>query len=137
MSTPLRELGYVEGQNLLIERKYAEGNFDRLPGLARDLVRLDVDVIFAVGVAPAKAAMDATTMIPIVWLGNLDPVAGGLVTNLARPGGNVTGGLDHPRGDIGSEEAGSAEGDSFGGDSDRAPCSGRLRHRDAAAGTGG
>jgi putative ABC transport system substrate-binding protein len=100
MSTPLRELGYVEGQNLIIERKYAEEKFDRLPGLARELVQLRVDVIFAVGVAPAKAAVDATTTIPIVWLGNLDPVAGGLVTSLARPGGNVTGVLISPEGTL-------------------------------------
>jgi ABC-type uncharacterized transport system substrate-binding protein len=100
MSTPLRELGYVEGQNLIIERKYADGKFDRLPGLALELVQLRVDVIFAVGVAPAKAAMDATTTIPIVWLGSLDPVAGGLVTSLARPGGNVTGVLITPEGTL-------------------------------------
>jgi putative ABC transport system substrate-binding protein len=100
MSTPLRELGYVEGQNLIIERKYAEGKFDRLPGLARELVQLRVDVIFAVGAAPARAAMDATATIPIVWLGSLDPVAGGLVTSLARPGGNVTGVLITPEGTL-------------------------------------
>jgi len=100
MSTPLRELGYVEGQNLIIERKYADGKFDRLPGLARELVELRVDVIFAVGAAPAKAAMDATTTIPIVWLGSLDPVAGGLVASLARPGGNVTGVLITPEGTL-------------------------------------
>ena len=100
MSTPLRELGYVEGQNLIIERRYAEGDFERLPELARELVQLRVDAIFAIGGLAAKAATDATATIPIVWLGNGDPVAAGLVKSLARPGGNVTGVLITPEGTL-------------------------------------
>ena len=87
----LRELGYVEGQNLLIERRYAQGQIDRLPDLARELVQRRVEVILAVSAASIRAARDATTTLPIVLYGNLDPVAAGLVTGLARPGGNITG----------------------------------------------
>jgi putative ABC transport system substrate-binding protein len=87
----LRELGYVEGQNLLIERRYAEGKLDRLPGLARELVELQVDVIVPVGGAAIRAAKTATTTIPIVMFGGVDPVAAGFVTSLARPEGNITG----------------------------------------------
>jgi len=87
----LRELGYVEGQNLVAERRYAEAKIEGLPGLARDLVQLRVDVIVAVGSAAIRAAKDATTTIPIVMWGNFDPVAEGFVTSLARPRGNVTG----------------------------------------------
>ena len=83
----LRELGYLEGQNLVIERRYAEGVLDRLPALARELVQLGVDVIVPVG----GAAKAATTTIPIVMFGGSDPVAAGFVTSLARPGGNITG----------------------------------------------
>ena len=94
--TALRELGYVEGQNLVIERRYAERKVDRLPGLARELVQLRVDVIVAVGSAAIQAAKDATTTIPIVMYGGFDPVATGFVTSLARPGGNITGVLILP-----------------------------------------
>ncbi|HXJ77092.1 MAG TPA: ABC transporter substrate-binding protein [Candidatus Methylomirabilis sp.] len=96
----LRELGYLEGQNLVIERRYAEGKTDRLPGLARDLVQLRVDVIVTVGQATIRAAKDATTTIPIVFFGNFDPVAAGFVVSLARPGGNVTGVLIAPEGTL-------------------------------------
>jgi len=89
--TALRELGYVEGQNLVIERRYAKGKLDRLPALARELVQLGVDVIVPVGSACIRAAKAATTTIPIVMFGGSDPVAAGLVTSLARPGGNITG----------------------------------------------
>ena len=106
MSTLLRELGYVEGRNLIIERKYANEKLDRLPMLARELVQLRVDVIFAASVASARAALDATTTIPIVWLGNLDPVAAGLVASLARPGGNVTGVLIAPEGTLAAKKSG-------------------------------
>jgi putative ABC transport system substrate-binding protein len=104
MSTLLRELGYVEGRNLIIDRKYANEKLDRLPMLARELVQLRVDVIFAASVASARAALDATTTIPIVWLGNLDPVAAGLVASLARPGGNVTGVLIAPEGTLAAKK---------------------------------
>jgi putative tryptophan/tyrosine transport system substrate-binding protein len=86
----LRELGYVEGQNLVVERRYAEGKTDRLPGLARELVRVPVDVIVAVSVA-VEVAKDATKTIPIVMGFATDPVGRGVVSSLARPGGNITG----------------------------------------------
>ena len=87
----LRELGYVEGQNLLLERRSAEESPDRLPDLAAELVRLNVDVIVAVATSGAIAAQRATTTIPIVMLAVSDPVATGLVRSYARPGGNITG----------------------------------------------
>jgi putative tryptophan/tyrosine transport system substrate-binding protein len=87
----LRELGWVEGQNVVFERRYAEGQYDRLSALATELARLNVDVIVTASTPPAKAAKSATTSIPIVILDPGDPVATGLVTSLARPGGNVTG----------------------------------------------
>ena len=87
----LRELGYVEGQNLIIECRGAPGAADRLPGLAAELVRLKVDVLVAGGTASALAAKQATKTIPIVMVYVGDPVGSGLVTSLARPGGNVTG----------------------------------------------
>ena len=88
----LRELGYVEGQNLVMVRRDAEGQLDRLPALAAELVRLPVDVIVTTGGVPAtRAAMQATTTIPIVMAEAGDPVGTGLVASLARPGGNVTG----------------------------------------------
>jgi putative ABC transport system substrate-binding protein len=86
----LGETGYVEGQNLAIEYRWAEGRYDRLPGLATDLVGLKVDVIVAAGPFPAIAAKSATSTIPIVF-GAGDAVGSGLVASLARPGGNLTG----------------------------------------------
>jgi putative ABC transport system substrate-binding protein len=88
----LRELGYVEGQNLVIEWRFSKGQADRLQDLAGELVRLKVDLILAMGVAAARFAKEATGTIPIV-MGNADddPVRHGLVASLARPGGNVTG----------------------------------------------
>jgi putative ABC transport system substrate-binding protein len=89
----LRELGYIEGQNIAIEYRYAEGNVDRVPELAADLVRLKVDLILVAGGNPIiRAAKNATKSIPIVMIGRgRDPVKAGLVESLARPGGNVTG----------------------------------------------
>ena len=87
----LRDLSYVEGQNIAIEIRSPEGNFDRHPSLASELVRLKVDIIFASGNQAAVAAKKATSTIPIIFVGAVDPVATGLVASLARPGGNVTG----------------------------------------------
>jgi putative ABC transport system substrate-binding protein len=87
----LRQHGYAEGQNLVVEIRYAEARFERLPELAAELVRLRCDVIVAAVTQATLAARDATATIPIVMIGVADPVAAGLVASLARPGGNVTG----------------------------------------------
>jgi putative tryptophan/tyrosine transport system substrate-binding protein len=88
----LRERGYIEGQNIATEYRYAEGKLDRLPELAAELVRLKVDIILVSGDRPILAAKNATKTIPIVMLGaGIDPVAAGFVESLARPGSNVTG----------------------------------------------
>ena len=87
----LRELGYVEGRDVAIEPRWAEGKVDRLPSLGAELVGLKVDVIVAAGPPAIQAAKDATTTIPIVMAIVVDAVATGLVTNLARPEGNITG----------------------------------------------
>jgi putative ABC transport system substrate-binding protein len=87
----LRERGYVEGQNTTVEYRHAEGNVDRLPALAGELVRSPVDVIVTEGNAAALAAKRATPSIPIVMAAAGDPVKGGIVSSLAQPGGNVTG----------------------------------------------
>jgi putative ABC transport system substrate-binding protein len=87
----LRELGYVEGRNIVIEYRWAEGNYERLPGLAKKLVSLNLDLIVSTGGNPTvQAASAATKTIPIVFLTS-DPVAAGVVLSLARPGGNLTG----------------------------------------------
>jgi putative ABC transport system substrate-binding protein len=86
-----RDLGYVEGQDFVLVDRYADGQQERLPELAVELVRLDVDIIVAPTSASAKAAKDATRMTPIVMAAVGDPVGLGLVASLARPGGNVTG----------------------------------------------
>jgi ABC-type uncharacterized transport system substrate-binding protein len=87
----LRELGYVEGKNIIIEYRNAEGKLDRLPALAAELVRLKVDVIVTGGPPSARAAKEATVTIPIVMTGVGDPVGSGFVASLVRPGGNITG----------------------------------------------
>ena len=87
----LRELGYVEGQGIAIEPRWAEGKYDRYPALAADLVRLKVDVIVAVTGQATQAVQQATRTIPIVMSVVIDPVGSGLVPSLAHPGGNLTG----------------------------------------------
>jgi putative ABC transport system substrate-binding protein len=87
----LRELGYVEGKDIVIEYRFAEGKLDRLSELAAELVRLKVDVIVATGRTPSLAAKQVTTTIPIVMTVSGDPVGAGLVASLARPGGSITG----------------------------------------------
>lgn len=87
----LGEMGYVEGRDVAIEYRWAEGRQDRLPGLANELVRIKVEVILASGMSAVLAAKNATKIIPIVFVGAADPVAWGLVASLAHPGGNVTG----------------------------------------------
>lgn len=87
----LRELGYVEGRNIVIEWRSSEGKFDRLPALAADLVRLKLDIIVTGGGAATRPAKDATKTIPIVMTQDTDPVGNGFVVSLARPGGNITG----------------------------------------------
>jgi ABC-type uncharacterized transport system substrate-binding protein len=87
----LRELDYVEGKNIVIDDRYADGKPDRLPALAAELVRLKVQVIVTTGPSPTRAAKEATNTIPIVMTNDTDPVASGFVASLARPGGNITG----------------------------------------------
>lgn len=87
----LQRLGYAEGKNIVIERRFADGKFDRLPSLVRELINLKVDLIVAAPFPAALAAKNATTTIPIVMLTGGDPVGDGLVASMARPGGNVTG----------------------------------------------
>lgn len=99
-SDGMRELGYVEGKNLVIEWRFADGHYERLSGLAEDLVRVKVDVIVTLGTAGTSAAQKATTRIPIVMGSVNDPVASGFVKSLARPGGNITG-LSNIASDVG------------------------------------
>ena len=87
----LRDLGWVEGKNIVVEYRWAEGRFDRLPGLVEELVRLKVDVIVAPTSIYAGAAKRATSTIPIVFASHADPIGTGHVASLARPGGNITG----------------------------------------------
>jgi ABC-type uncharacterized transport system substrate-binding protein len=87
----LRDLGYLEGQNIAFEYRYAGGVADRLAGVAAELVRRPVDIVATYGTPQSRAAQQATTTIPIVMIGIGDPVAAGLVASIARPGGNITG----------------------------------------------
>ena len=87
----LRELGYVEGKNVVFEWRYGEGKLDRLPALARELMDSKVDIIITTGGTPTRAAKEGTSTIPIVMAQDQDPVGSGYVASLARPGGNITG----------------------------------------------
>src|SRR5258706_1221782 len=87
----LRQLGYVEGKNIVIEWRFADGKLDRLPSLVAELMRLKVEIIVTAGSTPTRAAKTATSTIPIVMTNDNDPVGDGFVTSLARPGGNITG----------------------------------------------
>jgi putative ABC transport system substrate-binding protein len=87
----MRELGYIESKNIVIEPRYADGKFDRLPELAVELVHLKVDVIVSGGQTPTRAAKQATNTIPIVMANDRDPVGEGFINSLARPGRNITG----------------------------------------------
>ena len=98
----LRDLGYVEGKNIGFVFRTTEGKTERRPELLAELVRLKVDIIFADGTGPALAAKEATSTIPIVMTGATDPVGTGLVTSLARPGGNITG-LTNVTGELGGK----------------------------------
>src|SRR5258705_5800635 len=99
----MRDLGYVDGKNIVVDRRSAEGDFARLPALAAEIVKNRPDVIVALVSAPALAAKHATSTIPIVMVGVSDPVASGLVGNLARPGGNLTGTSDQSNAAVGKE----------------------------------
>ncbi|MGH8649139.1 MAG: ABC transporter substrate-binding protein [Burkholderiales bacterium] len=87
----LRDLGYVEGKNIVIEYRWAEGKYERLPGMVAELVQLKVAVVVAAGAPAIQAAQQATTIIPIVMAATGDPVGAGFVASLPRPGGNITG----------------------------------------------
>jgi ABC-type uncharacterized transport system substrate-binding protein len=87
----LRDLGYIEGKNILVEYRYAKGNQDRIPGLVAELVQLKVEILVVGAQASIRAAKQATKTIPIVMVSSVDPVAAGMVDSLARPGGNITG----------------------------------------------
>lgn len=87
----LRDLGYIEGKNIVIESRYAEGKFDQIPALVAELVRFKVEILVSGGPIPTRAAKAATTTIPIVMTQDTDPVGNGFVASLARPGGNITG----------------------------------------------
>ena len=94
--TGLRERGYLPGQNIVIECRWTEGREERAPALAAELVSLKVDLLVVYGTVQVRAAKQATSTIPIVMLGVMDPVGRGLVASLAQPGGNVTGLADTP-----------------------------------------
>ncbi len=87
----LRDFGYIEGQNIVIDYRFGEGKLDRVPSLAAELLSLKVDVIVAPGTGPVSAAKQATRTVPIVMMNAADPVGDGFVSSLARPGGNITG----------------------------------------------
>ena len=130
----LRERGHVEGRNILIESRAADGNIERLPDLAAELVRLKPDLIVALATPAARAARQATKTIPIVASSMGDPVGDGLVASLARPGGNLTG--DHlPGSEAGTQALGAAQGKSASDLPRRGPVASRRirRERDEQA----
>jgi putative ABC transport system substrate-binding protein len=100
----LAEMGYVPGKTLVIDTRYAGGQMSRLPALARALVDAKCDAIVAIGSAAIRAARAASTTVPIVFLGNFDPVALGITPSLSRPGGNVTGVLIAPEGTLAAKK---------------------------------
>ena len=100
----LSDLGWIEGKNLMVEQRFADGKLDRLPAMARELVDLRMDAIVAVGLAAGRAAKAATTTVPLIMWGNADPVAAGFVTSMARPGGNITGILIASEGTLASKK---------------------------------
>jgi len=100
----LREMGYAPGRDLVVDVRYAGGQLDRLPDLARELVRLRMNVIVAISASAVRAVRAATSTIPIVLYGNLDPIAAGLVTSLAKPEGNITGVLIAPAGTLAAKK---------------------------------
>jgi len=104
LASNLREMGYVEGRNLVLEPRFGEDQSDRLPGLARELAQRKPDVIVSIGTSATKASTLATATVPIVFLTNTDPVAAGLVPSLAQPGGNVTGILIAPEGTLAAKK---------------------------------
>ncbi len=91
----LQELGYVEGRNIIIEYRFTDGNIEQLPGLVEELIRLKVDLILASAAPPALAAQKMTRTLPIIFVGVIDPEERGIVSRLARPGGNITGLTSH------------------------------------------
>ena len=106
----LRELGYVEGKNIIIEYRYAEGKYDRLPALAAELVRLKVDIIISGSEPATRAAKEATVTIPIVMAQDPNPVDNGFVASLARPGGEHHGTVNSSPGGK-RQTTGASEGD--------------------------
>jgi putative tryptophan/tyrosine transport system substrate-binding protein len=90
-SAGLRDLGYAEGKNILLEYRYAEGKLDRMPSLVAEILQLKLVVIVVSAVPAILAAKQATKTIPVVMISTVDPVAAGIVDSLARPGGNITG----------------------------------------------
>ena len=100
----LSDLGWIEGKNLMVEQRFADGKLDRLPAMARELVDRRMDVIVAVGLAAGHAAKAATSTVPLVMWGNADPVAAGFVTSMARPGSNITGILIASEGTLASKK---------------------------------
>jgi putative ABC transport system substrate-binding protein len=91
LAANLRDLGYLEGRNLIVDASLGEDKADRLPALALELARRKPDVTVAIGTSPIHATMRATTTVPVVFLTNADPVAAGIVPSLAQPGGNLSG----------------------------------------------